>query len=199
MSVYKAINAVQAELARTGIAKLHRNEQGQGYDFRGIDDIYNALAPLLAKNGLCILPRTVSRQCDVRTSSKGSILYYVVVEVEFDFVCSEDGSKHTVKTFGEAMDSGDKATNKSMSAAYKYACFQAFCIPLEGMDADETTHELPECPPDLLLKAETAAAGGLDDYGKFWQGINKDERRSLAAAHHSLKERAARISTPGAA
>jgi len=65
-----------------------------------------------------------------------------VVQVEFDLVCAEDGSKHTIATIGEAMDSADKATNKAMSAAYKYACIQAFCIPTEGdNDADATTHE----------------------------------------------------------
>ena len=47
MSVYKAINAVQAELAKTGILKNRRNTQGAGYQFRGIDDVYNAIAPLL--------------------------------------------------------------------------------------------------------------------------------------------------------
>jgi hypothetical protein len=47
-----------------------------------------------------------------------------------------------VQTYGEAMDSADKATNKAMSAAYKYAAFLAFCIPTEGdNDADATTHE----------------------------------------------------------
>lgn len=142
MSVYKSINAVQAELAQSGIAKDKVNSQGSGYKFRGIDDVYNAIAPLLAKHGLCILPRVLTRACDERTSKNGGALFYVTVESEFDFVCAEDGSKHTVKTFGEAMDSGDKATNKAMSAAYKYACFQAFSIPTEGdNDADAHTHE----------------------------------------------------------
>jgi hypothetical protein len=74
-------------------------------------------------------------------SQKGGALFYVTVDAEFDFVSAEDGTKHTVKTFGEAMDSGDKATNKAMSAAYKYACFQAFSIPTESdNDADAHTH-----------------------------------------------------------
>lgn len=142
MSVYKAINAVQADLAKTGITKDRTNSQGSGYKFRGIDDVYNTIAPLLSKHGLCILPRVLSRQCDERQSKNGGALFYVTVEAEFDFVCAEDGSKHTVKTFGEAMDSGDKATNKAMSAAYKYAAFQAFSIPTEGdNDADGQTHE----------------------------------------------------------
>jgi hypothetical protein len=58
-------------------------------------------------------------------------------------VSAEDGSKHTARTFGEAMDSGDKATNKAMSAAYKYMAFQTFAIPTEGdNDADNHTHEI---------------------------------------------------------
>jgi hypothetical protein len=143
MQVYKAINAVQAELATIGIVKDKRNSQGAGYNFRGIDDVYNAIAPLLAKHGLCILPRVLARECVERQSKNGGALFYITVEAEFDFVSSEDGTKHTVKTFGEAMDSGDKATNKAMSAAYKYACFQAFSIPTEAKeDADYQTHEV---------------------------------------------------------
>ena len=142
MSVYKSINAVQSDLAKIGIAKDSVNSFDK-YNFRGIDAVYNVLSPLLAKHGLCILPRMVSRTCEERASQKGGALFYVTVEAEFDFVCAEDGSKHTVKTYGEAMDRGDKATNKAMSAAYKYACFQAFAIPTEGdNDADAHTHEV---------------------------------------------------------
>ena len=141
--VYAAINAVQADLAKAGIAKNSTNTQGTGYKFRGIDAVYNAIAPLLSKHGLCILPRFLNRTITERASKSGGVLFYVVVEAEFDFVSAKDGSKHTVKTFGEAMDSGDKGTNKAMSAAYKYAAFQAFSIPTEGdNDADETTHEV---------------------------------------------------------
>ena len=141
MKVYQAICAVQSALSQNGIEKNRKNSQGSGYNFRGIDDVYNAIAPVLAKNGLCILPRIISRQCDERISKSGNTLFYVTVEAEFDFVSSEDGSKHTIKTYGEAMDSGDKATSKAMSAAYKYAAFMAFSIPTEGdNDADAEDH-----------------------------------------------------------
>lgn len=140
MKVYEAISKVMAVMATSGISKNNRNQQ-QGYSFRGIDDIYNALSRALSDNLLCVLPRVLTRTCVERQTRNNSVLFYVTVEVEFDFVSSEDGSKHTVKTFGEAMDSADKATNKAMSAAYKYACMQAFCIPTEGdNDADATTH-----------------------------------------------------------
>lgn len=159
MKVYKAIAAVMAEMAKHGIAKDRRNTQGTGYNFRGIDDVYNALAPLLSANGLVILPRMIGRTCEERQAKSGGNLFYVTVEAEFDLVSADDGSKHTIRTFGEAMDSGDKATNKAMSAAFKYAAFQAFCIPTEGdNDADAHTPEVAPTPgPNTLPRMGKAA------------------------------------------
>lgn len=145
--VYVAINQVQGALAKEGIGKTRSNQQ-QGYKFRGIDDLFNALAPYLAEHNLCILPRILSREVTERVTAKGGVLFYVVIEAEYDFISSLDGSKHTVRVFGEAMDSADKATNKAMSAAYKCACFQGFCIPTEGdNDADAVTHEITPSTP----------------------------------------------------
>lgn len=140
--VYAKIAAVMAEMAKEGIGKDRKNDQ-QGYKFRGIDDVYNALASPMSQHGLVVLPRITEREVVERVNAKGTALFYVTVKAEFDFVAAEDGSHHTVATYGEAMDSGDKATNKAMSAAFKYACMQAFCIPTEGdNDADATTHEV---------------------------------------------------------
>lgn len=142
MNVYKAICAITEEMSKTGISKDGTNQK-QGYKFRGIDQVYGALSPLLAKHKLCVLPRVVDRSVTEQTSQSGNVLFYTTLKVEFDFVSADDGSKHTVCTVGEAMDSGDKSSNKAMSAAYKYACFQAFCIPTEGdNDADASSHEV---------------------------------------------------------
>jgi len=174
MKIYKAINAVQTELSTIGITKDRTNSQGSGYKFRGIDDVYNAISPLLAKHGLCILPRVLTRECVERISKSGGALFYVTVEVEFDFVSAEDGSKHTVKTFGEAMDSGDKATNKAMSAAYKYAAFQAFSIPTESdNDADAVTHVVQSTEATIkAILADIAECKTHDELKEaFYNGI----------------------------
>lgn len=140
--VYSAIAEVTAELAKKGVGKDQTNSY-DNYKFRGIDDVYNALAPLLAKHKLCVLPNVLDREVVERVNQKGTALFYVTVKVEYHFVSAEDGSSHVVGSVGEAMDRGDKATNKAMSAAYKYACFQAFCIPTEGDNDSETeTHEV---------------------------------------------------------
>lgn len=160
--VYKAINAVQATLAKIGISKTRKNKE-QGYAFRGIDDIYGTLAPILAENHLCILPRITERDFRERTTARGTVLFYVTIKGEFDFVSSIDGSMHTVSTYGEAMDTADKATNKAMSAAYKYACLQAFCIPTEGdNDADATTHTV--APQTQSINDEVPFANDPDTW-----------------------------------
>src|SRR6187455_3048099 len=140
--VYKGIAAVTRALGHAGIGKDRKNLQ-QGYNFRGIDDIYNALNSELAEANLCIIPRVLARECVERVSAKGGALFYVTIHAEYDIVSAVDGSCHTASAYGEAMDSGDKATNKAMSAAYKYLAMQLFCIPTEGdNDADASTHEI---------------------------------------------------------
>ena len=141
LAIYQAINAVQAALSKEGISKDRKNQQ-QGYSFRGIDDCYAAVGPHLAAQKLCIIPRYVTRSVIEHESKSGNALFYVTVEGEFDFVSAVDGSKHTARMFGEAMDSADKATNKAASAAFKYLLLQTFCIPTEGdNDADAHTPE----------------------------------------------------------
>lgn len=205
MKVYEAINKVQSELAHVGISKARTNTQGASYKFRGIDDVYNVLSPMLAKHALCILPRMISRICDERLSGAGKPLFYVTVEAEFDFVSAEDGSKHTVRTFGEAMDSSDKATNKAMSAAYKYAAFQAFAIPTEGdNDADSHTHEVapkskPAAANNQPAQLDEAAAikamrsaNTVEQLEKFYQSAMKrasnEQATTIQAAYEVAKE-----------
>lgn len=172
MNVYACIAAVSAEIAQTGISKDRKNEQ-QHYKFRGIDDVYNALAPILAKHKLVILPRMLARESVERQTQKGGTLFYTTVDAEFDFVSAHDGTKHTVRTFGEAMDSADKSTNKAMSAAYKYAAFQTFCIPTEGdNDADATT-------PDATIRATPI---GFDDWLRDLEAVSDEGTEALKAA-----------------
>ena len=197
MNVYQAISAVQKDLSTQGISKDRKNMQGSGYAFRGIDDVYNALSPALARHGLCILPRVLNRESIERQSKAGGALFYITVEVEFDLV-AEDGSKHTIKTFGEAMDSGDKATNKAMSAAYKYACMQSFCIPTEGdNDADSQTHQVAPKVEKIKgieldnIKAQMASAVSYENlkdiFKEAWTTCLKEQQIPLKAAYDEFK------------
>jgi ERF superfamily len=170
MKVYSAIASVMADLSKIGIGKDKKNQQ-QGFMYRGVDDVMNALAPIISKHGLVILPRVTKREVIERQSKSGGALFYVTLDMEFDFVAAEDGSKHVVgPVIGEAMDSGDKASNKAMSIAYKYACFQAFCIPTEA-DPDAEVHEVTHQPPPKIADADREI-----DFGKHkgtkWRDVD---------------------------
>jgi hypothetical protein len=187
--VYSAIAGVMRLVGREGISKDRKNEQ-QGYKFRGIDDVYNALNAALANNGLCILPRVLKREVTERTTQKGGVLFYVVLDMEFDIVCALDGSKHTIAVVGEAMDSADKATNKAMSAAFKYACMQVFCIPTQGSDdADATTHDVaPQTvPEDCWTALSDAAAIGNAEVTRFMKEEVSEETRALITGPYKAK------------
>ena len=158
-AVLGAITQIIAALGKEGISKDRKNVQ-QGYMFRGIDDIYNALSPLLAEHQLVIVPRMLTRDVWERESAKGNALFYVVVTAEFDFVSAVDGSMVTARTFGEGMDSADKATNKAMSAAYKYAAFQTFAIPTEAVDSEFDSHDVKGKPSAGSSAAGQSRAGG---------------------------------------
>jgi hypothetical protein len=163
LHVFQAINAVQSAMNKEGISKDRKNQQ-QGYSFRGIDDCYAAVGPHLAAQKLCIIPRYVTRSVIEHESKSGNALFYVTVEGEFDFVSAVDGSRHTARMFGEAMDSADKATNKAASAAFKYLLLQTFCIPTEGdNDADAHTPEpLARQTPRNTLPATSGRPGPQD-------------------------------------
>ena len=184
--VYAAIAKVMGEVGKAGISKDRNNEQ-QGYKFRGIDDVYNALSGFLSGAGLCILPRVLKREVTERTTQKGGVIFYVVLDVEFDIVCAEDGSRHTVSVVGEAMDSGDKATNKAMSAAYKYACMEVFCIPTEGdNDADSKTHDVAALAvaEDCWTVLNDAAKLGEKELRAVWRDqISEATREVITSAH----------------
>lgn len=136
--IYKAIPCIMGEINAVG--KNKKNTQ-QGFMYRGIDDVMNAINPALVKHNVFIVPEVMEQSREERKTAKGINLLYSVCRMKFRF-CADDGSYIEAVTVGEGMDSGDKATNKAMAVAFKYACFQVFCIPTEEMkDPDAETPE----------------------------------------------------------
>lgn len=139
MNIYESIAAVMGDIGAIG--KDSRNEQ-QKFMFRGIDAVMNAINPALIKFKLFIVPEVLEQTREERQNSKGTTLIYSICKVKYTFY-AEDGSSISATVIGEGMDAGDKATNKAMSIAFKYACFQVFCIPTEEMkDPDAESHEV---------------------------------------------------------
>jgi hypothetical protein len=163
-NIYKAINEVMKEIGAVG--KNQKNSQ-QGFMYRGIDAVMNAINPALTNHGVFVVPEVLEQTREERTTSKGNLLIYSICKIKFSFF-AEDGSHIEAITIGEGMDSGDKATNKAMSIAFKYACFQVFCIPTEEMvDPDAECHEVkPKKEAEKSMTDEEKNAQMMEEVGK---------------------------------
>ena len=159
--IYDAILGIMEDVGAIG--KDSKNEK-QGYKFRGIDAVMNALQPALIKRRVIPVPTVIEQRRDERVTGSGSTMIYSTIKTRYDFISAEDGSVLSATVIGEGMDTGDKASNKAMSVAFKYACFQVLCIPTEEMvDPDADTPE-PSRDAGAALEAakREAASLGID-------------------------------------
>lgn len=134
MNIYESIAAVQADVDFIG--KDKQTQQGEKYKYRGVDQVLNTLHPVFAKHKMFAVPEVLDiLNREERTTKNGGKVLYQVLKVKYTFY-AEDGTSVSAVVVGEAMDSGDKVSNKCMSVAYKYACFQILSIPTEETCAD---------------------------------------------------------------
>lgn len=136
-NIYSAIAEVMTNV--NAISKGRKNQQ-QGFAFRGIDDVMNELHPIMAAAGLFVVPTVMHEERSQGTTSRGGSMFYTRLTIKFTFY-AQDGSSLDAVVIGEAMDSGDKASNKALSIGLKYALLQVFCIPTEDdKDPDAEAH-----------------------------------------------------------
>jgi hypothetical protein len=143
MSEIKNIQSALIAIMRDceAIGKNKRNTM-QNYNFRGIDDVANELHEHFAKHGVFVLPEVLTINQVERITKAGGAVFYTTITCKFTFM-APDGSSVSCVAAGEGMDSGDKSTNKAMSAALKYSLLQVFLIPTEEKkDSEEDSHEI---------------------------------------------------------
>lgn len=166
--IYQLIPQIMQKIGVIG--KGRRNDQ-QNYAFRGIDDMYNAIQPVLCELRVFVVPTVITESREERQTRNGGTLIYTTLKMAFRFF-APDGSYIEATTVGEAMDSGDKSSNKAQSAAMKYAFLQVFCIPTEGdNDTDNNSPDpagrKPQQKPATAAANANANADPLADNEKF--------------------------------
>lgn len=125
MTVFKALTAVKNELG--AISKGDTMKGGSfSYKYRSIDDVLNKLHPILVNHGVVIVPQLLSKE------QQGKVTHVIVNYL----VADSEGNTVTATTPGEGQDSGDKGTNKAMTAAFKVLLTQILAIPFETDDPD---------------------------------------------------------------
>jgi hypothetical protein len=134
-------------MADIGSVSKDRENRDQKYKFRGIEDLYNAAHPAMTKHGIFCAPEVLEYQVTERQrtpdrdgNTRGASTH-IIMRVRHRFY-AEDGSYVDVTTTGEGLDTSDKSANKCLSAAFKYALIELFCVPTEDIaDADRETPE----------------------------------------------------------
>jgi hypothetical protein len=155
--IYKLIPKVMQDIGAIG--KDRENKQ-QGYKFRGIEDMYNAAHPALVKHGVFCAPEVLEHESQDRITTnrmgetKSTIRVWLKVKHTF---FAPDGSSVSVTTCGEGIDASDKASNKALSGAMKYAMIELFSIPTE--DVEDSDRDSPDAgikptgkPPDVTTE-----------------------------------------------
>ena len=148
------------------VRKSERNTH-QNFNFRGIDAVVNAVSPALRKHGVVVLP-TVN-ECIYETVIVGqnkTAMGHIRVDVTYAFY-APDGTTVSARVSAESMDSGDKATAKAMSVAFRTALLQVLCLPTDDSDPDASTYE--RSPSTIVSKPfkkdlDTKGAGETVSY-----------------------------------
>ena len=111
------------------------------YKYRGIDDIYNALGPIMSEVGVFMTSEVLDHSHMVKGDQR---LDTLVMEYTF---WATDGSHISTTVVGEGADKGDKSVYKALAGAHKYALLQTFVVPTADVkDAEADSPDLTDKP-----------------------------------------------------
>lgn len=155
-TIVQALAAVMNEVRE--VRKKERNAQ-QGFNFRGVDSVMNAVGPALRVHGVVCVPEVLEHSITGKTTAKGTPMNFVTVKVQYTFHGPE-GDTLAGTVSAESFDSGDKATAKAMSVAYRTFLLQALCLPTDDPDPDHDTYQEARPQRDWPKEYEAAKAMG---------------------------------------
>lgn len=180
--IFNRLCAITKEIGAIG---KNKRSPGVTFAFRGVDDVMNALHPLLAEYGVVMFPDVLDMKREERLTSSGKPMIYTTLKVAYHFVAL-DGSEFVATVIGEGMDLSDKSATKAMAIAYKYVCFQVFCIPTEEMAKADPDNYMPEASTiseeQLLRYIENCdSIEDLRDLANMYEGNIKSQTNAMNA------------------
>ena len=185
MKIYKSILAIMSEI---GPIEKTRSGDGIRYNFRGVEDVLCCFHPLLIKHNVFCAPKVIRESSETFLNKNGNTSFRVSLTIEHVFY-ADDGSSVSATTTGEGIDTSDKATNKAMSAAFKYAFFELFCVPTaqcEDSDYSNQTIDVDLTPSQLakwvipigVNKGKTLDQVGLEKLNNAVKYFTDEEKKT---------------------
>lgn len=144
----KAIHlAMQRIMAAVDPIGKDRENKGQKFNYRGVDDVMNALHPLFVSHNVILTWDIISSEHSVRHITDKPMAF-TTLTIRYTFTCTIDGSSMSTTTIGAAGDTYDKDTSKAQAMALKYLLYHTFLIETGEEDPDGDT-------PTMSAKAAT--------------------------------------------
>jgi hypothetical protein len=175
-SIIQALASVMEDVQSVG--KKDRNS-AQGFSFRGIDAVVNAVAPALRKHQVIVVPNVLEHEyASVEIGKNRTPMSHVTLKVLYKFI-GQNGDYVEAVVLAEAMDSGDKAISKAMSVAFRTALLQSLALPTNEPDPDASSYERSTPKPSATL----------DDYNTLHAGLlEADTKESLTLLAQKVSE-----------
>ena len=191
-NIFALLSSVMGDV---GAVRKNEKNAAQGFNFRGIDSVVNAVSPALRKHGVIVFPSLVScEQSTVEVGARNTKMGHVRVVVTYTFA-APDGSTVAATVAAESMDSGDKATAKAMSVAFRTALLQTLCLPTDEVDPDHDVFERSSATKPARVAdtartlTQTSNAGGVTKTQQVWilkQVTNRGETDAMAVLSRIL-------------
>ena len=140
------IELLSKVMGEVGAVKKGDRNDHQKFNFRGIDAVVNAVSPALRAHGVVVTPQVMDYQYEtVTVGNPAKNMASVRVMVRYTFHAPDGSSIETVVP-AESFDSGDKATAKAMSVAFRTCLLQTLCLPTDDIDPDAESYERSSHP-----------------------------------------------------
>jgi hypothetical protein len=193
--IQTALLSAMRAICAIGIGKTSQaNMGGTNYRFRGIDAAMNEMSPILVNAGITVTPKYSELNIIERIKGDpkdGKSTRFVTVKGSFTFA-AEDGSSVTAEAYGEAMDSGDKATIKAQSVSFRTVLFQQFIVPVMAMDTELNGGAEDDAEDAMLNELRDASMGGTEELRAAYDRLTPPDALWKREAH-SLKLAAQRV------
>ncbi len=184
----RLVNALASVMSDVSAVRKEDRNQAQGFNFRGIDAVVNAVGPALRRHGVVVMPTVLSKEYGSFSTKGGTTMHTATLEVEYRFYGPAGDGYMACSVIGEAADAGDKATPKAMSVAFRTALLQALCLPTDEPDPDVSSYERASAPVPISASQITALADALAaltdeeaaELKKWWKAQRLPSKASLS-------------------
>lgn len=159
-NIYERLSAISTELATVAKNLEVQVSQNNKYKAVGEADVLRAVKPLEAKYRVFSYPvnREIIESGTLETQSGNMVRkqFFLRVKATYRFINIDKPEEYVdIISYGDGIDSGDKATGKALTYADKYALLKAYKI-VTGDDPDqEASQELLSADTKKVVSGKT--------------------------------------------